>query len=148
MNKDLVIFDLDGTLTDNSHRQKYVLGKQKDWGSFFEAQPLDRPKLNIVRLFQSLEISNQFKLMIVTARPERYRAVTEAWLSKHDIFPERVIMRKDGDRRADDIVKREILYTLKEEEFAIVFVVDDRKSVVQMWRSEGVTCLQCADHDF
>jgi hypothetical protein len=30
----------------------------------------------------------------------------------------------------------------------VIFVVEDRKSVVQMWRKLGPVCLQCADGEF
>jgi len=54
-------------------------------------------------------------------------------------------MRKGGDRRPDTIVKHEILRRFFEKK-DILFVVD-RPSVVEMWRSEGLVCLQCNPHE-
>ncbi len=148
MSREIALFDLDGTLADNSHRQSLVTGSKKDWDAFFEAQVFDTPNQAVVGLFRALEISEQYDLIVATARPERYRAVTLDWLAKHGIKPFKLVMRIDGDRRSDEIIKREILQNLRCEGLDPLFVVDDRSSVVRMWRSEGVTCFQCADHDY
>ncbi len=55
-------------------------------------------------------------------------------------------LRKDNDRRSDTEVKRELLATLDKSK--ILFVVEDRSRVVEMWRSEGLVCLQCAPGEF
>lgn len=38
-----IIFDLDGTLADNSHREHFIAGETKDWDAFFEACDGDAP---------------------------------------------------------------------------------------------------------
>lgn len=148
MKRELILFDLDGTLAENSHRQKYVTDGLKDWETFFAQQEFDLPVLPIVKMFRALNSTDQFDLFVVTARPERYRSVTESWLKRHAVQAQRVVMRQDGDRRPDDVIKREILHELEANGQRPLFVVDDRKSVVQMWRDEGIVCLQCADHNF
>ena len=45
-------------------------------------------------------------------------------------------------------IKKEILGKLKAENKDILFVVDDRQQVVNMWRDNGITCLQCDKGDF
>jgi hypothetical protein len=44
------------------------------------------------------------------------------------------------------IVKREMLAGMDRSK--ILFVVEDRSGVVEMWRSEGLVCLQCAPGEF
>jgi len=56
-------------------------------------------------------------------------------------------MRKDGDQRKDNVIKQEILKHIKEK-YEISFAFDDRKSVVDMWRENGVFCFQCQDHNY
>ena len=143
-----VLFDLDGTLANNDHRQSLVTGGRKDWEAFFEAQAGDKPNEAVVELYKALVELDRFDVLVVTARPERYRESSERWFQTHKIPVRRLLMRADGDRRSDSVVKREILLTLKREGATPLFVVDDRKAVVDMWRREGVVCLQCADHDF
>lgn len=144
----LILFDLDGTLADNSHRQHLLSGDKKDWDAFFDAQRDDTPNTPIVTLYRALIESDKFDVLVVTARPERYRETTQKWFAENDIPLERLLMRVDGDRRSDEIVKQEMLFLLKGEDRLPLFVVDDRAGVVEMWRSEGITCLQCADHRF
>ncbi|HUF00459.1 MAG TPA: hypothetical protein VMN99_14470 [Anaerolineales bacterium] len=57
-----------------------------------------------------------------------------------------MILRLDKDKRSDVIVKREMLACL--ERATILFVVEDRSGVVEMWRSEGLVCLQCTPGEF
>jgi hypothetical protein len=57
-----------------------------------------------------------------------------------------LLLRRDDDMRQDAAVKREILQQLDKSK--ILFVVEDRSRVVEMWRSEGLTCLQCAPGEF
>jgi hypothetical protein len=101
-----------------------------------------------VTIYQALFVSDNIEIIIMTARPERYREVSKIWLKMHEIPFRRIIMHADGDRRSDDVIKREMLADLRQEGINPIFAVDDRASVVRMWRDEGVTCLQCADHDF
>ncbi len=50
-------------------------------------------------------------------------------------------MRAEGDYRPDYIVKSQILDGILADGHDIAFVVDDRPSVVAMWRERGLTCL-------
>ena len=50
-------------------------------------------------------------------------------------------MRRVGDR-PDYTVKRELLAEIGEDRIA--FVIDDRNSVCDMWRGQGLTCYQIA----
>lgn len=143
-----VIFDIDGTLANNEHRQHFL--DSKDWNGFFEAMDKDEPIDSVCRLAQSMSFAPVI-LMFCTGRPEKYRQITLDWLkNRAEIFllNENLMMRPDGDYRPDHEVKKEMLDKLRAEGHNIWFVVDDRNSVVDMWRNNGVTCLQCAEGDF
>lgn len=45
-----VIFDLDGTLCDITHRLHFIEGDNKDWDGFYKACPADIPKPAIIEL--------------------------------------------------------------------------------------------------
>ena len=68
------------------------------------------------------------------------------WLEEHDVNYHELLLRRDGDYRSDVVVKREMLADLDKSK--ILFVVEDRSRVVEMWRSEGLVCLQCAPGEF
>ena len=155
MKRKVVIFDIDGTLADNSNRQHLLKPPYKDWKCFFESMVFDKPVKSIVYLYRAMVELDNIEIVIFTGRPDTYRQKTLYWLSEHvfgnETYP-RIRMRKEGDYRADNIVKHEMLYEFLNDYGYIVddivFVVDDRKQVVDMWRSEGITCLQCAEGDF
>lgn len=145
--KRIVLFDIDGTLADIKQRRSILEENPHNWAQFFQLMGDDSPNQNIVELYSLIQSSQQYECIIVSGRPEQYRQLTEKWLTWNGIEFERLFMRQQDDNRADHIIKEEILDRLLSEGKEIAFVVDDRKSVVDMWRRRGLTCLQCADYD-
>ena len=145
--KKTIIFDLDGTIADISHRRVYLEGNS-DWSKFNAEIGNDIPNAPIVELYLSLWGMNKYNIIIVTGRSEEYRPITEHWLTWNEIPFMRLIMRKRKDNRSDCIIKQEILNLIISEGADILFSVDDRSQVVDMWRNNGITCLQCAPGDF
>lgn len=149
-----VIFDLDGTLADASHRRHFLEKSPKDWNSFYEGMDNDsviEPVGFLLQCISNAIYLRKFPVEIIfcSGRPERYREITERWLEqKLDIYNHRILMRKEGDFRADDIVKQEILDQLKAEGIDVFLVFDDRQRVVDMWRRNGIQCCQVAPGDF
>ncbi len=124
------------------------MGEEKDWGAFFKHMGDDAPNTPIVDLYKALKASDHYDLIVVSARPDDNRRITEQWLVWNGVEFDRLIMRPAGDFRPDTEIKKEILDALLAEGHEIAFVVDDRDCVVDMWRENGVTCLQSAPGDF
>lgn len=139
-----VIFDIDGTLADLSHRLHHIKRQPINWDAFFAECGNDTPILPIHELAH-LIVAQGYKLILVSGRSDKVREQTEAWLATHGVPHQELHMRKEGDYRQDTIVKSEILDNLLSAGNEIAFVVDDRPSVVAMWRSRGLTCLQCRE---
>jgi hypothetical protein len=59
-----------------------------------------------------------------------------------------LLMRRDGDRRQDAVVKREALQDIRGRGYHPTIAIEDRDQVVKMWREEGLTCLQCAEGNY
>ena len=58
-------------------------------------------------------------------------------------------MRKTGDNRKDSIIKKEIYEKyLKPMNYHVLFILDDRNQVVEMWREMGFTVFQVAEGNF
>ncbi len=144
----VVLFDIDGTLANIEHRRGFLDQATPDWKAFNAAMGDDTPNQPVVSLYKTLWASAAYKLILVTGRNERSRKLTEQWLSWNEIPFGRLLMRADGDFRADHIIKEEILDQLLAEGLDIQFTVDDRQQVVDMWRRRGITCLQCDVGDF
>lgn len=145
-----IIFDMDGTLADVSHRVHYLDG-EKDWNAFHGAMSEDRPFEAIAELARLMHKAAKAKLgidavLIVTARHNdpRYERMTRDWLDLHDIPCDKLYMRQDGDLRRDNVVKAEILERIIDDGYEPILAIDDRPEVVAMWRDHGITTLQCA----
>lgn len=146
--KPTVLFDIDGTIAKIDHRRHLVMKEKPDWNAFNSLMGDDTPNTGVVSLYKSLWFSHHYELILVTGRNERFRKLTEQWLSWNEIPFSRILMRADRDLRADHIIKEEVLDQLLEEGKEIEFTVDDRQQVVDMWRRRGITCFQCAVGNF
>jgi phosphoglycolate phosphatase-like HAD superfamily hydrolase len=141
--KDIVVFDLDGTLADCSHRLHHILKEPKDWDAFFKECDKDAPITYMIDFFHTL--SCHYTTYIVTGRSEVAKQQTETWLLDKRCFPDRLIMRQEGDHTDDHILKLKMVEDFKDR---IAFVFEDRTRVVKMWRDAGIPCFQVADGDF
>ena len=56
-------------------------------------------------------------------------------------------MRQNKDYRKDSIIKKERYDTIKDTH-DVLWVIDDRQQVVDMWRDLGLTVFQVAPGDF
>ena len=146
--KKTVIFDIDGTIADIAHRREFLQKIPPDWRRFNDSMGDDTPNEPVVALYKVLWRSQQFELVLATGRKEESRKVTEQWLVWNNIPFNTLLMRADGDARADNLIKEEILDKLLADGAQIAFVVDDRQQVVDMWRRRGIVCLQCDIGDF
>ena len=116
-----------------------------------KATPGDEPIKPLVELARLLIRSNEQAVLLVTGRPERTRNDSVEWLLKYGIevdFQSRLFMRNNGDDRKDHIVKLEILKYIRNAGFEPVLVFDDRQTVVDMWREQGIRVAQVAPGNF
>lgn len=136
-----VVFDLDGTIADISHRVHHVRDGSSNWDAFFAECVNDRPQWHVIRtIFAHLDAGHTVEIW--SARSDVVRAETCAWLAEHNIFPGMLThMRAAGDNTADVVLKRHWLNQLHESERPDL-VYDDRQRVVEMWREEGIPCFQ------
>lgn len=146
--KPTVLFDIDGTLAKIDHRRPFVTRDKPDWNAFNSLMGDDTPNEPVVALYKTLWRSNDYQVLLVSGRNEKFREITEAWLTWSEIPFSKLLMRADSDRRPDEKVKEDILRKLRADQHQVLFVVDDRDKVVAMWRRNGVTCLQCDYGDF
>ena len=142
---EIVIFDVDGTLADISARVQHVRKRPKDWDAFFRGMAEDKAVRSMVRLCNLLYDAD-LRVVLCSGRNEAHRAETVAWLKREGVNYHELRLRRDGDFRSDVVVKREMLRGI--DKSRVLFVVEDRSRVVEMWRAEGLVCLQCAPGEF
>ena len=133
----VVICDIDGTISDTTHRLHYVNvpeGQKKDWKGFFSEIENDPVRTDVMNML--IEYYNEGKTIIfMSGRPEQYREATLRWLAKYSMtFAYTVIMRRDGDKRPDTETKKELFEQHFPDKWVIHVVLDDRPSIVRLWR--------------
>lgn len=146
---DKIIVDIDGTLSDPNHRRHHVEGDNNDWEKFFEKVDDDGLK------DWCREIIDRFKydynILLVTGRPERsidgvdVKQKTIDWLEAYGVHWDRLVMRKAGDVRKDTVVKQEMLDEDLPDPDDVLFALDDREDIAEMWRENGIVCLRTED---
>ena len=142
--KPVILVDIDGTLADVRHRLHHIKGAgRKNWKAFFAAMDGDTPMDETIRWVRELEKDNH--IVVLTGRPEEYRARTERWLRDHGVPFEKLVMRPQGDHRPDYVVKAEVLRDIPRERIALV--IEDRDQVCAMWESKGVKVHQVASDE-
>ncbi|MGW2639046.1 phosphatase domain-containing protein [Streptomyces sp. NPDC001348] len=119
----LAVFDLDNTLADTAHRQRFLQAAPRDWDAFFAAAPADPPLSEGVALARAH--AEECEIVYLTGRPERCRRDTLDWLAAHGLPEGRVFMRRDADRRPARHTKLEILRRLARDREVRVLVDDD-----------------------
>lgn len=148
--KNTVVFDLDGTLSLNHHRQHLVQtipGGKKDWKAFTEASIHDDPHKPIIRILQSM-VANDYRIIIASGREETVRDGTLEWFKKWKITFDKLLMRPEGDHTEDSALKRSWVTSGEIPIDDVLCVFEDRERMVHMWRSLGLTCLQVAEGNF
>lgn len=135
-----IICDLDGTLALIEHRSPYD-------ASTAEKDILNNPIANILHVY-SHQTEFSIDIILLSGRDEKYRSQTAQWLKKHGIIYKELYLRPDDDKRKDTIYKKEVYDRYIKNKYDVLFVLEDRTQVVEMWRNEGLICLQVAPGDF
>ena len=106
----------------------------------------DPPNMPVVKTI--LKWQETHKIIVMSGRTDDGKEKTESWLKKYGVNYAALHMRKTGDMRKDTIVKEEMYRAHLDGKYNVIAVFDDRKSVVEMWRSLGLTVFQVAEGDF
>lgn len=134
-----IILDLDNCIADDAWRiprinwQKSVhTGRYDDYHSLSGFDEIGNTDL----------LATQNKIVIFTARPVAYHALTVEWLRRKGVDWKALIMRNNNDHRPSVDLKRQQLKWLIElydvPKDSIVAAYDDREDVVAMYREEGI----------
>ena len=132
--EEVIICDLDGTLAIHNGRTPFEYHKCDT----------DLPNRPVVELVKRLGLP----VIYMSGRDDSCFKKTKQWLRDHGLPEGELLMRTTGDRRKDAVVKRELYEQHIEGKYEILFVLDDRDQVVDLWRKDlGLTCLQVAYGD-
>lgn len=135
-----VLVDVDGTIALRGDRDPYA----------HEHAMEDAVNIPVVNAVEAMVRAYGWKVVIISARKEKYREITDYWLWTHGLFENRaaLLMRKNDDQRGDPQVKRDMYEKEIAPHYDVQTVFDDRTRVVKMWRELGLTCFQVAEGDY
>jgi len=149
-----VIFDLDGTIALIDDRRKLSTkdNGKIDWDVFFNPDNinLDQPNNAVITILRLLKDAGN-RIVILSGRSKATKDATKVWLKKFDVPFDVLKMRptsRDFMYMPDDQLKQMWLNQLFPDKNDIVCIFDDRQKVVDMWRNNGLTCMQVANGDF
>jgi phosphoglycolate phosphatase-like HAD superfamily hydrolase len=149
-----VIFDLDGTLALIDKRRAISMdadGKM-DWNTFFNPSmiELDEPNAPVIEMAKMLKAAGHM-IVILSGRSKATKEATREWLNEFGVPFDVLKMRPTSNEfkfKPDDKLKQDWLDQLFTDKSDILCVFDDRQKVVDMWRANGLTCMQVAPGNF
>lgn len=143
-----VIFDLDGTLADGTHRLHLLpavdLHLTDSWNEFNRASKDDSPIHSTIEVC-NIMVRAGLRVIILTGRSDIVRAETEAWLGRNFVMYSELVMRPHSDNRKDTVIKEEFLRNQVGLE-NIVAAWDDSPAVIEHFRGLGITTYAVCDY--
>ena len=133
-----IIVDMDATVCLNtSGRPFYGEGAA-------EGMLTDEPITPVIELIRNFCDNYPAKLIILTGREDtpEVRKATEQWLENNWLHPDILLMRPVKSFTAGPICKKKLYEDNIKGKFYIPFVLEDNCKCVEMWRNEGLICLQ------
>ena len=150
MRKKAIVVDLDGTLFNIDHRVHHVQKEPKDWPAFAAGIPLDTVYPWCEQLVWAMRLQN-YEILYLTGRKEAEEQATRESLYYHlgaVGLKDPLFMRKPKDNPLDSIYKVDVLRQLIVPHYDVLFVIDDRPSVVRSLREAGFVVLAVNDKEF
>lgn len=157
--KGLYLFDIDETLAmrtdakDSMVNQILASGgprRDYDWGPWNALLPDDTPNPPVAEIFRRVR-EEGFATAAITARDETARAATDAWMHKHDLVPDALLMRnleEELDIASSGELKHKMIdhHIPKRMQGSIKAIYDDSSSVTKMARGRGIPSSDVVDH--
>lgn len=131
-----IIVDVDGTLCDVSSITHLVTGPKKDFDQFHTLSAGCPPIESTVDHLQQIHTSDDVAIIALTGRQKKFYDLTKSWMDEHSIPCDLLLMRPDGDFRADAIVKKELLDEIRNTGFFVIGAIDDNPTILQLWKGE------------
>ena len=125
-----VIFDIDNTILYHTNRSPF------DWNDL-SGDKLIEEMHNLICMYCDYD----YKIILLTGRPESARLNTEKWLLKNDVPYHMLLMKKGNEKEHGYISKQEDLNRLKLY-FDIKFAYDDDFKCAEMFKNNGIITFQ------
>ncbi len=137
--KSVAVFDIDGVLADATHRQHLVTGGRRNWHLFFEMCGKDALIEEVANMGHLLDPAMQ--IVLCTARPSSVADETLAWLDRHEVRWDLLVMREHGDYSFARDFKHYTVAELRAYGFELRMAVEDDPRNKVMFDNEGIPCV-------
>lgn len=131
-----VVFDLDGVLSDASHRQYLIHGARRSWNLFFDLCGGDAVIGEGASLLE--EVDEGQRVVLCTARPARVAPQTLDWLERNNLRWDLLIMRDHGDYSIAREYKQWSVEEMRAYGFELTMAVEDDRRNLAMFEEEGI----------
>jgi predicted kinase len=131
-----IVVDLDGTLVDVRPIRHFVRGKYRNFDMFHRSSAFCEPNPEVLDMVKDAE-KYGIPIIIVSARQEAYREVSEDWLNRYGVNFSNMYLRPQEDSRPDYLVKHDILKNIRED-YNVLRAIDDNPNVRDVWLSNGI----------
>ncbi len=135
------VFDLDGTISNNDHRQHLMprVNKASTWEIYSLAGDGDTPIWPIISMM-NYAIDMGIEVIIVTGRNKVAERVTRDWLNNNSIPFDLLFMRHEGDYRPNVEYKLAQLDYLLADGYSrdVELWVDDFPAVVEAMKTRNI----------
>lgn len=138
--KQAIIFDIDGTLADHKNRLKYIEQKPKKWDLFFSESIYDKPLKHIKIIYDALKKTGKYYIIIMTGRPNKYKAITIEWLQKNGFDYDKLLMRPTNNFK-QNLEMKEILLQKIMQYYEVVFAFDDDEKIMELYKKYNIKVL-------
>lgn len=145
--KKIAIFDIDGTISDGTHRL-HLMPKAdhhltESWFDFNMACIDDKPIKSTIAVLNAIRFSGH-PVILLSGRSTHAYIETLQWLDEHGVKYDGLIMRDFRDNRKDTIIKEEALCDLGLDN--IMACWDDNPNVISHLRGLGLTVYDVAGY--
>lgn len=128
-----IVCDIDGTLAIRGERGIYE----------FEKCEVDTVCQEVKQILEMIKNQMEVKILIMTGREAAHRGVTERWLLTNTIPYDTLYMRSAWDGNKGYIIKKQLYDTFIKDKFNVLFVMEDEKYAIRMWKAEGLYVFNC-----
>ncbi len=156
----LVVFDLDGTIADVTHRMHFirpnpavdpVTGKKvkRRFDRFHAACVDDGVVEPVAYLYRQFVANPDVTVVVLSGRDVATLDETVQWFARNDLpMPDDMIL-KSGDQHTPDVEQKRTIADQIEQRYGepIAMVFEDRQRVVEMWKARGTFVMDVLQRD-
>jgi hypothetical protein len=128
--KPCVLVDIDGTIANTKHRERFVISpvpKERKWKEFFDEMDKDTV------IIPTAEMVARY------CRPDNKQKETKEWLKQNNVPYHILIMKNKQEYRLKGaLFKAKVAGKLQDEGYNIKLAIDDEEEVRQMYALIGI----------